>query len=421
MIYGDTREGNGANPFLESSVKENNRKYENLNKLQGGGIINFQIRKLVIGDYCVLIKDRDLKPRLSLVIERKTWKDLSASIKDERITSQTKGLLDIQKKKGCLIMFLIEGNFSYKDDVNIENIPFKKLHAKVRHNLIRGIPYIQSRDEQHSAKLIVNLTRDILKLYANRELEFNPMPDKIEPEIIVSESEPELLKEYQTRILELNQEYLNKFKQFNKKPNLIEEVSRLVSDLEPGRILPEEISDPDLIGNEFEIPSEMVKPREIEDADILIKMWSSLPGISPKSAVLLMNNFHFYEVLTVKIGEMNNLKNKVMNLKFPSGIKFGINKAKTILDLAYLGEDLQKKEILKRLSLKLIREIPGISEKIAGLILDHFTLRDISNGFIIRENLTDLKSQTGRKCISDKTVEILFRVLKKPIQVMEQI
>lgn len=418
MIFGDTRENNGANPYLSAATAENNKNNATLSKNQGGGNIQFEIKRLTVGDYCILIKKRDIQVSsaethcfVAMVIERKTWKDLSASIKDERVIHQTKNLLDVQKKKGCLILYLIEGGLTYRDDYHINNIAFKQLHAKLRHNLIRGIPFIQTKDEQHTAKTIVDLARDIMKLYHQGEFELGKVeniPAPIVTNVNNAQNENEILTEYCEMIQNINNQYKEKFLSLNKKPNIINEIDRLISNAKPDDI----ITYSDDLVDDFDLPDELKIQRPLEDSDIILNMWASLPGMSAKSAILVMNNFYLYEILAAISTDIKRLKQKILDLKFPSGKRLGV-RLNIILDLAYQGDDPIKVENLKELSIKMLSCVPGVSENSAKIILQNWSLRDICNGFVQADMLTELK-KNNRRIISQKVAEKIIQILKKP-------
>lgn len=422
MIFGDTRENNGANPYFGSVLAENNKHHSNLSKNLGGGVIQFEIKKLTIGDYCILIKDQteETKSLVAMVIERKTWKDLSASIKDERIKHQTDNLLEIQKKKGCLILFLIEGSLMYKDDFHISNIPFKNLHAKVRHNLVKGVPFIQTKDEQHTAKTIVNLARDILKLYRQGEIQFGKKIDGNTIESIKDtinndesnkseETEEQILTEYCETIQNINKKFKEKFLTLGKKPNIIDELDRLISNAKPENIV--NYSDDELV-DEFEVPDELRIQRPTEDSDIVLNMWASLPNMSHKSAILISNNFYLHEVLASTRADFKKLKDKISDLKFPSGKRLGDKKSQKILELAYQGEDPISLENLKDLSIKMLSCIPGVNESSAKIILQNWSLRDICNGFVQSDMIMELK-KNNRRILSQKVSDKIIQIFKK--------
>jgi ERCC4-type nuclease len=371
LIIADTRERNGANPFLEVAIDENNRKY----KLKNEGDISLQIKQITIGDYSILLADQTL----ALVIERKTWADLSASIKDGRINQQVKNLERIKLEKNCQIMFIIEGNLTYKDDYQIQHVPFKNLHAKMRHIMLRGIGFMQSKDEVHTAKIIVNLARDILKLRAKKEITFETS--------------------YHTELFALNEKY--KIIEQNKEQNKEQNISG--SNEEKDLIVPSD--------NIYQIPEQLKTRVKLSDLDLQLELWCGIPGITAKSAVILMNNFCINEIITAPKGSRTLIKNKIAELQYESGMKFGLKKAEKVMMLNYNGNDENKKAELNDLCVKVMTKVPGVSKKIAERILEEHSLRDICNNFVQADILCELR-KNGRKIASLAAMEKLCGLFK---------
>ena len=422
LILADTRENNGANPYLEVVCDENNKKNIKLQEKAGGGIIIFEIKQITVGDYCILLKDKNTSnTKLAMVIERKTWKDLAASIKDNRINTQHKKLIDIKNKYNCCLLFIIEGKMTYKDDSDIGNIPFKNLHAKLRHIMIRGIPFLQSKDQQHTAKMIVDLARDLMKMYNSEELDFkvafdienekkrgsnenkkeennnnnkkeeNNNNNKKEENNNNNKKEENKKEENNNNKKEENNNNKKEENNNNKKEENKEDGKEEL-DFEPVK---EEKDD-------FNIPIELKTLKKLEDSDIVLKMWSSIPGVSDKSAIIIMQNFHCSDFICANSDELLILKKKLSELKHASGTKFGEVKATNVLGITNNTET----------RIKFIAEIDRLSELAAKAILETFSLRDICNGFVKVEDIANIKNKNNKKLgikIANKVLKILLK------------
>lgn len=448
LIIADTREDNGANPYLESSIAENNKKNCKLSFNAGGGDISFKIKQITVGDYCILVRDKTnpKKTILAMIIERKTWKDLSASIKDERINHQHKNLHEIHQKKGCHVLYIIEGNMTYKDDFKVSNIPFKNLHAKMRHNTIRGVPFIQTKDEQHTSKMIVDFARDMLKLYRQGEIEFVKQNIQENDDVAIYKElktdNISLLRQYTDEINEINKKYKKMFLANKAIPNIINEVDKIIQDAQnPQTIVQEPFHlDMDLVKSavdgdsenpvqtainmsiinsmdtEFTIPDEIRTNRIYDDSDITLSIWNSFPNVSAKSAILIQNKFHISDVICANGDDVERIKKEIADLKFSSGMKFGNAKATKIMDISYNGDDTLKKERVYELSIGVISKIPGLSDVAAKAILEHYSLRDICNGFVQADMISEIKpmKNNSHRKISLKSSEKLVQLLLKP-------
>ena len=67
-------------------------------------LIDYKIQRNEVGDYAICYKGY-----IMMIIERKTWEDLAASMRDGRKTNVQK-LISVREKTGCQIAYLIEGN-----------------------------------------------------------------------------------------------------------------------------------------------------------------------------------------------------------------------------------------------------------------------------------------------------------------------
>jgi ERCC4-type nuclease len=270
-IVADNRERNGAIPYLEVCIAENNRYNSKFPVNIGGGEIHYLEKQLTIGDYCILLPGEVL----ALIVERKTWKDLAASIKDGRMKGQQERLAELRDTKGCLVYFIIEGSYSYSDDHKICNIPFRNLHAKLRHNALRGFPFFQTKTPEATAKLLVDLARDVLKLSAQGEMSFTSSEGGNENTDTSASDEPS-----------------------------------------------------------SDIPIELKTRKVHSNQDILANMWESIPGVSSKSSPILMQKYRISEIICAGEKRLPNLRAEISELRYAGGRVFGEAMAKKILAIA---------------------------------------------------------------------------------------
>jgi ERCC4-type nuclease len=418
LIIADSREQNGAIPYLEACVAENNRTNQRLSLKAGGGDIQYAEKQLTVGDYCILIPSQryPCKNILAVVFERKTWKDLAASIKDSRMKEQQKGLDSIKLKKDCQVYFIIEGPLKYVDTHKIGNIPFKNLGAKLRHNLLRGFPYVQTKDPQDTAHTIVNFARDVMKLYAIKELVF--FDDMLE-------KDKELILEYRKKIDEINKgsgvttQQENILITENNDINISQKIEESLDDISTINDIPSGVDIETLLNlhlikgglDEVDIPSEIKTRRIRKDSDIIECMWESIPGISNKTAPILMNKYSLSEIICANANRLANLRMEIAELKYPSGIKIGDKKALKILEISYAGENISRQEKARTASIKLLACIPNVTPVTAELVINNFTLRDICNGEISSDDVANLKKPGGRR-IGEKCAEKIICILQ---------
>jgi ERCC4-type nuclease len=125
----------------------------------GSPDIEIKVSRIQTGDYAIYYGETIL-----FIIERKSWKDLSASIKDGRKENTAK-LLALREKTGCKIIYLIEGRARYAPTQKIARIPYKNLQAHLDHLVIRDNIYIiYSSSFEDSARRIVEFAHNYISL-----------------------------------------------------------------------------------------------------------------------------------------------------------------------------------------------------------------------------------------------------------------
>lgn len=115
-------------------------------------LINYKIQRNEVGDYAICYAGYIL-----MIIERKTWEDLSASMRDGRKNNIQK-LLAVREKTGCQIAYLIEGNATPPFDKKYGRLPLKNLRAHLDHLAVRdGVHMIYSKDLEYTANRLFEL------------------------------------------------------------------------------------------------------------------------------------------------------------------------------------------------------------------------------------------------------------------------
>ena len=118
------------------------------------------IEQITIGDYAI-----SLNGEIKVIIERKTWSDLAATIKDPDRKANHFKLLDLREKTGCTIVYIIEGVAFPPPERKFGGIPHKALLAHLHHIMVRDrCSYMQSRDPEHTAEMLIALTTSMTTL-----------------------------------------------------------------------------------------------------------------------------------------------------------------------------------------------------------------------------------------------------------------
>jgi hypothetical protein len=130
----------------------------NIQKKANPGITS-EVKRINIGDYA-LCHGSNIKA----IIERKTWRDLAASIRDGRKKNVNK-LIKLRSQTNCKIIYLIEGNATPTVNRSYGRIPYKVLISHLNHLIFRDdIHIIYSKDQEYTAYKLFELCNNYLTL-----------------------------------------------------------------------------------------------------------------------------------------------------------------------------------------------------------------------------------------------------------------
>jgi len=93
----------------------------------------------------------------SVYVERKTWADLSASMKDSRLDDQLSRL----KATGARVLYIIEGS---PDDLNGRGVPLKAMRGMLlRMTLSSGVGLIYTKSTEETCDILVQMYQGLQK------------------------------------------------------------------------------------------------------------------------------------------------------------------------------------------------------------------------------------------------------------------
>lgn len=335
----DSRE-NAVNPFISKYVTEN---------------IKYVQKQITIGDFLILHKHKNL------VIERKTWADYADSIKDGRMKSQEAGFKTLASK--YQVLYIIEGKMGYSDKSLIHRIPFKNLHAKLRHSVLRGIPHLQSRDPEHTAKILCNLAQDVINMNAGGKEDDDP--------VIVNKIYDDLKEIVNTN---------------DTADNIVKELKIFID-----KYTPEET--PLIEGGSIEsdIPTEFTTRKTYSNNELVLSLFETLPQVSSTTALILSARLDLLDILSKPQAELIEI---ISPLVYPtSGSKIGPIKAKKMV------------QITKELEIKMLINIPGITKETATMIINHSRIPKIKENRLVLSELKKKNRKLGK--LIDKIIEVV--------------
>lgn len=121
--------------------------------------IEVKVQRLHIGDYALMQDDKVI-----VIFERKSWSDLSSSIKDGRSENVNK-LIMLREQTACKIIYLIEGRCRNSPSKKFARIPYKALLSSLDHLIMRdNIHVIYSNNYEDSAVRLIEFATSYLTL-----------------------------------------------------------------------------------------------------------------------------------------------------------------------------------------------------------------------------------------------------------------
>ena len=212
-----------------------------------------------------------------------------------------------KNKLKCFIYLIIEGNLSYKEDYVLNGIPFKNMHAKLRSLSLQGIHFLQTKNQEDTARLLINLSRDIVRLYNNKKIILNTnnltSPEITKNEVIKknNNNSDTINSMWKTikgisdllAIVMMNNFTFNEF--FTKPKHVIIDKLSKIKYSTSNRFIGKKTA-----------TNIVNKSREHE---FYIKFLSCIKGVSVNTAKIILNNFEFNKLfLLTNVDDFNNIK-----------------------------------------------------------------------------------------------------------------
>lgn len=327
-IIVDSRERNGPLPLMEgkvSEVKDFSLKWEE--------------KQITIGDFHI-IQNNVIK----IMIERKTWADLAASIIDQRANNQLKKMINFRKETGAILIYIIEGN---KPRGGTHGVNMVGLQTKLRHIALESIHCAYTKSAEETVDLLIQYSRDLVKR--------------------------EIISEFKTIGSEFrNSESQNSESQNSESTNKNEDTAKKQQSILNSRT--------------------MLTTKE--QADL---MWRQIPGVGENTAMFLSKHTSMGNFLRLSD---NGAKELIMMLgieKKKSAIRIGDKKFEQLLELRRDRlDDIWRLQSLE-LHAKILSCVNGIGEATAKIILKSYTLKQLAdNPNILELQELVLKSETGK-------------------------
>lgn len=131
----------------ERNVTRHEREFEG---------IQYEIKQITTADYVITCGDN-----IVTAFERKSLEDFAASIKDGRSDNKKK-LLELRKKTGCAIVYIIEGDPFPRPGDCYGNIPYRFIESSIFHLMVRdNITVLRTQDTLGTASALVRFVQSM--------------------------------------------------------------------------------------------------------------------------------------------------------------------------------------------------------------------------------------------------------------------
>jgi hypothetical protein len=114
--------------------------------------INYEPKQMEIADYVIMKGDT-----IVAVIERKSWNDFAASIKDGRHHNKSK-MTSLRHSTGCIVFYIVEGVLIADPNKQLGRIPYRVIESAMFHMQLRdNIHIIRTSNTLDTARVLVRL------------------------------------------------------------------------------------------------------------------------------------------------------------------------------------------------------------------------------------------------------------------------
>lgn len=306
--------------------------------------ISYKISRINYGDYSI-----NYNENIIFIIERKTWKDLSQSIRDGRKDNINK-LIELREKTNCHIFYLIEGNPLPKSTKKFCRISYKSLRSHLDHIMIRdNIHIIHSKNQENTVERIYELINNYLSIKPNPLLKYD-------------------------------------IKKGGSEDNEIKEIP---------------------------IENILKRKVEISDISVIYKIWSCVPGITEKTACLFIkNNFHISDLILGNITKDVIYSLKYDNGYIIGKRSEKIWKSSQLTEIVNPDQKNSKIFKNNKYFINMLSQINGITKNTAQIILNSIQFKDLLNNCIIDDFLQNIKLSEKRK-LGKKKSDLIIKFFIK--------
>ena len=303
-----------------------------------------ELRTLSAGDYAVVYKDYVI-----MLIERKSWSDLAATFLDRSRKFNYEKMISERNKFNCHLFYLIEGK---KPHGNIHHVTMETLEAHLDHLFFdHNIATIYSDSVEKTPERLLRLIKHYMTAHSN--------PFKVLEEKLIA-STPMVVQPIPT------------LPTVPSDPNCVIDFSLM-------GFLSED--------QKLSASTSLKTSKKMSDEAINYALWNSIEGVTEQNFTALKDiNVSLQGLL---LGQYN--VKQLLHAKYRLGTLMGEKKISKIIASA----------VLRETQIKVLTQVPSISEARASAILAAHKLSDIIMGTVTEQMLADVVLSSGE--MSDNT------------------
>lgn len=330
---------------------------------------NFDVKvsRIQISDY-IISQDN----KIIAAIERKSWADLSASIKDGR-TANINKMISLREQTGCKLFYLMEGKARYAPTRKFARIAYKNLQSHLDHLTMRdNVFVIHSDSEEDTVARLIEFMTNYLSLKVTKPV----APLELKGLLVV-----------ETPIAEVDTVGGHK-----------QNVQNEQSDM-----------DVDVIDqNYLACASDMVLLSTIipkTDLEITYNMWSAIPNITSKTASIFIESG--YQIYDIFLGHID--KSIIFTMKYPNGTIIGKRSEKIVACIDNSNSNNTT------IYCRILAEIPGLTKQTAAILLTKINFNNLLDGQMSIEEIADVQKTEKAKigmCVANRIHKFLIKKIE---------
>lgn len=319
-----------------------------------GDKYEYQITRLEVGDYAITYNGV-----IILIIERKTWVDLAASIRDGRKQNVTK-LINLRNRTQCDVAYLIEGRAFPGSNAVFSRIPYTSLRAHLDHLAFRdNIHMLYCKDINGTANRLYELIKNYSTITDFLDQKYiNDVVGGAETETEVDvEAEVETENEIEADVDNVEVE--------TKLESATEKATESATESKYSNLHSKPHSKPHSKSNEHELKVKLPSTKDTQS-----DMLRCIPGIGYETVEILQKKISIKDLYSGNCDVTD-----IIYTKYPNGKIIGDKKVKKILNAF-------KENNFKKIFPKILSKIPKVSIKTAKIICDKIDIDDLIKGVI---------------------------------------